>query len=115
MGKTASVIVIAAAAFGAGAVAGLLFAPASGEENRRKLAQQVKSQTASLEKQVKEVEKSLSSLEKQVKASSQEFGSRIKTAASSAMDRLVPDSRVDENWDMENADIASDLPHLPKF
>ncbi len=115
MGKTASVFVIAAAAFGAGAAAGLLFAPASGEENRRRLSIQVKAQTASLEQQVKDVEKNLSILEDQVKASGQQLGSRVKSAATSAMDRLIPEAEKDVPWEIDNADLATDLPHLPKF
>lgn len=114
MSKTATVVVIAAAAFGAGAVAGMLFAPASGEENRRRLAQQVKDQTTGLEKQIKDVESNISNLEKQIRQSGQEIGARVKTAANSAIDRLLPDAPNDDSWNIENTDVASDLPHMPK-
>lgn len=114
MSKTASVVVIAAAAFGAGAIAGMLFAPASGEENRRRLAEQVKDQTSSLEKQLRDVESNLSKLEKQIRQSGQDLGTRVKTVANSAIDRLMPDAPSDESWKIENTDVATDLPHLPK-
>ena len=115
MGRTASVFFIAATAFGAGAVAGLLFAPASGTESRKKITGQVKAQTANLERQLREVEKNLTDLEEQVRVSGQELGSRVRTAANNAMDRLLPDVPEDESWSMEKSDLTSDLPHIPKL
>lgn len=115
MGKTGSILFVAAAAFGAGAVAGLLFAPASGEENRRRISDQVKSQVAGLDGRLKELEKSISSIEKQIVSSGQELSSKVKDVAARTVDQYIPDvPDVEGNWSIEKSDLASDLPRIPK-
>jgi gas vesicle protein len=115
MGKTLSIVFTAAASFGAGLVAGLLFSPYSGEENRRRLAAQVKAQTANLEAKVKELESTMESLEKQIVESGRDLKVRVKGAASKAFEQYVPSVPDDDNsWDLERSDIASDLPRMPK-
>ncbi len=112
MGKGLAVAFSTAVAFGAGMVAGMLMAPESGEENRKKVASQLRAYTDRLEKQLNEVEENLSKVEKQVVETSNELRTRVREAAARAKEQIVSDGP--EPWEMERADVAQDLPKMPK-
>ena len=115
MGKGIAVVFTAAVAFGTGVVAGMLMAPESGEQNRKKLGAQLRSYTDSLEKQLREVEKNLSKVEKQVVETSNELRSRVREAASRAKEELAGETGDGSTqWEMNRSDLAQDLPRKPK-
>lgn len=115
MSKGLAVVFSTAVAFGAGVVAGMLLAPGSGEENRKKLAAQLRTYTDGLEKQLNEVEKNLSKVEKQVQQTSNELRTRVREAANRAKDQFVGESeREGSSWEMNRTDLAQDLPKMPK-
>jgi gas vesicle protein len=115
MGKGIAVVFTTAVAFGAGVVAGMLMAPESGEENRKKLGAQLRTYTDSLEKQLREVERNLSKVEKQVVETSNELRTRVREAASRAKEEIVGvDDGSPTQWEMNRSDLAQDLPRMPK-
>lgn len=122
MGKGFATILSAALAFGAGLATGMLVAPRSGAESRRKLGEQLKSYSENLEKQLNDVEDSLSKVEKQVVETGQALRSRVREAATRVRDR-AEDVRsrggdgaeaTPDKWDMDRGDLAHDLPKMPK-
>lgn len=122
MEKGFATVLSAALAFGAGLATGMLVAPRSGAESRRKLGEQLKSYSENLEKQLNDVEDSLSKVEKQVVETGQALRSRVREAATRVRDRAeevrtrggdgaeVPADK----WDMDRGDLAHDLPKMPK-
>jgi len=115
MGKGIAAVFSAALAFGAGIIAGMLFAPDSGAENRKKLGKQIRSYSDSIEHQLEDVEKTLSRAEKQVLETGKELKSRVKEAATRVKDQIGTEvSSVTSQWEMDRSDIAKDLPKMPK-
>jgi len=126
MGKGFATVLSAALAFGAGLATGMLVAPRSGAESRRKIGEQLKSYSENLEKQLNDVEDSLSKVEKQVVETGQALRSRVREAATRVRDRVEDVAEevrtrggdgaeaTPEKWDMDRGDLAHDLPKMPK-
>lgn len=88
---------VAICAFAAGVVTGLLLAPRAGHETRRELASKARARLHELEEQLHGVESHLRRVEQQL----QTLGERFRKAAAS------------EAWQLENRDIARELPRMP--
>ncbi len=88
---------IAVGAFAAGLVTGLLMAPKAGHETRRELASKARARLHELEEQLHGIETHLRRLERQLQALGERF---LQTTESEA-------------WQLENKDIARELPRLP--
>ncbi|MFI8377790.1 YtxH domain-containing protein [Leeuwenhoekiella sp. NPDC079379] len=108
MSKTGNTILalITGAAIGAGL--GLLYAPESGDETRKKISKNAKEAKKKLEKQISETSENLTASAKQAKKSfDAKLEDTLKTASTKADDILVTMERKLEELRSKNAKTAN--------
>ena len=115
MNTSQTLLLTALTSFVGGFLAGLILAPASGEESRRRLARSAEDSTRWLGDRVKDLEVQLTAIEEQLQASGAQLGERLREAAQQAADPYVPGlADEDEDWEMSRKEIAKDLRRMPR-
>lgn len=103
------------AAFAGGVLAGILFAPQSGREFRRAIANRALVPAHWVEGRFYEIERQLEALEQELRATSAEFSEKLRDATHRAVAQYVPDFPENpEAWDVDGPELTRDLPGLPR-
>jgi gas vesicle protein len=98
-----------------GFCAGLLLAPHSGENTRRRIAVRARKQLRRAELKLDEVEQQMSELNDRLHSVSEEIGTRMRTAAQHTIDEHLPDlSAGADTWKLDEKEISRDLRHLSR-
>lgn len=114
--STTSKFITAVSAFAGGIIAGMLLAPDSGRENRRRVAEKMKEQSRRLEEQIGELEDKYRDIEKDVVESGQEIADKLRDRTYKTVDHYltsVPDD-ADKEWGIERDDVAQNLKRMPR-
>ncbi|MEM1126984.1 MAG: hypothetical protein AAGI71_10060 [Bacteroidota bacterium] len=101
-----------ALAFAGGALAGVVFAPRSGQELRGQLSASARDRSANLVHRLRGLEHRLVALQQHLQASRAAAQTRMRTSATEAMRRYVPDLSPSE-WS-EGGSVEQDLRHMPR-
>ena len=113
--KTLDILIVGAAAFAGGYLAGVLLAPRSGEETRQQIGERAKAQTRWVEQRIARLEDQIGKVEEQLRQKSGAFGDQVREAAQNAVDQVVPSLPDDPKaWGVGDDDVAGDLRHMPK-
>ncbi len=113
--KTTQTILLAAVAFAGGYLAGLLFAPASGRETRRRIARSAQEPSRWVGGQVHAFEARLAALEAQLQTLSRQFAEKMRETTQGALDQVLPSvPEDDEAWQIEGDELARNLRRMPR-
>ena len=107
MNTRSTEIVSGIALFAAGFVAGMLFAPKSGDALRSEISRHARQRVAWAEDQLKEVENKLEDMEERIANSAGNLSSKVKEAASVV-------KIEEEGFDVAEDEVARDLRHLTR-
>ena len=108
-------LLTAVVAFASGFLAGVLFAPQSGREARRRIAETAQDSTRWMGEQLHAVEAQLGVLEQRIQAASAQFSEKIQGAANKAAEQYVPSASDDlDNLEIDQEDVAQDLRQMPR-
>jgi len=92
----ATVVVMALAT---GFITGILFAPQSGKNTRRRIADEARGQLKAVESQLETIEEHLAEMNDRVQETGKELSGKIRQAAHDAVDEYIPDLADGvENW-----------------
>ncbi len=114
--STTSKLITAVSAFAGGILAGMLLAPESGKENRRRVAARMKEQSRKIEQQLNELEEKYHDIEKEVVATSHDIADKLRDKTYQTVDHYltsVPDD-ADKEWGIEGEDVAQNLKRIPR-
>ncbi len=108
-------LLTAITAFASGFLVGVLFAPQSGREARRRIAETAQDSSRWMGDRLQAIEAQLGALERQIHAASVQFGEKIRGAAAKAVDQHVPLLPEDTDaWKMDREDLTHDLRQMPR-
>jgi hypothetical protein len=107
MNTRATLVLTGAAAFAGGLIAGILLAPESGHRMRGKLIARMNVPVRWVDDRLDELEGKLHDLESHVEG----VRKQVRTAT---IDRVIPDVPDREAFDVDSAEIARELPRMPK-
>lgn len=108
-----SQIITVAAAFTAGICTGLMLAPQSGKNLRRKISLEARSQLRAAEKKMDMVESQLTAVNDRLQNASKDLGDRVREAANEAAEEILPDITKDsDNWNLTKGEVESELRNL---
>jgi gas vesicle protein len=107
MNTRATLVLTGAAAFAGGLIAGILLAPESGHRMRSKLIARMNVPVRWVDDRLDELEGKLHDLENHVEG----VRKQVRTAT---IGRVVPDVPDREAFDVDSAEIARELPRMPK-
>ena len=108
-------IVTVAAAFTAGICTGLMVAPQSGQNLRKRLRSEARAQLKTAEEKLELVESRLAKLNDRISSAGKELGDKVREVAQEAADELIPDiTKESEQWDLTKDEIAKELRHLSR-
>lgn len=108
-------LLTAVAAFAGGFLAGVLLAPQSGREARRRIVQTAQDSTRWVEDRLQTIETQLGVLEQQMQAAGAQFGEKVREAATRTVEHYVPALSDDGDLlEMDQEDLTRDLRHLPR-
>ena len=112
LGYVATTVIAVAAGF----VAGVLFAPQSGQRTRRQLAEQAKERLKAAESQLDAVEEQLAELNDRVRETGQELSGKLRKAAQDVVDQHVPDlaEGIQEWSEGGEQEIVKDLRNITR-
>ena len=115
MNTRETLFLTAIAAFAGGFFAGMLLAPSSGRDARRRIAQTAQDSTRWLGDQLQGLEEQLGSLEDQIQAVSAQFGQKMRGAAKKAVDPYLPSFPDDADaWKVERKEVTKELRRMPR-
>ena len=116
MKSSLSKATLVATAFAAGFVSGILFAPQSGKNTRRRIADEARGQLKAAESQLDTIEEHLADLNGRVQETGKEITGKIRQAANEAVDSYIPDLADGvENWSEGGEDeIVKDLRNMTR-
>ena len=115
MNTRETLFLTAVAAFASGFFAGMLLAPSSGRDARRRLAQTAQGSTRWVGEQLQSLEAQLSVLEQQIQTASSQFGEKMRGAAKKAVDPYLPSFPDDaEEWKVDRKEVTQDLRRMPR-
>jgi gas vesicle protein len=106
-------LLTAVAAFAGGFLAGVLLAPQSGREARRRIARTAQDSTRWVEDRLQTVETQLGALEQQIQAAGAQFGEKVQEVAAKTVEQYVP-SLPDDSDLLEKEDLTRDLRRMPR-
>lgn len=108
-------IVTVVAAFTAGLCAGLMIAPESGRNLRRRISDEAKAQLKTAEDKLEMVESQLAKVNEQIQAAGKDLGDKVREAAQDAADELIPDlAKSAEDWDLTKDEMERELRNLSR-
>lgn len=109
----ATVVVIA---FTTGFVSGVLFAPQSGKNTRRRIADEAREQLKAAESQLEAIEEQLAELNTRVQETGKDLSGKIRQAASETVDEYIPDLADGvEDWSEGGEDeVVRDLRNMTR-
>ena len=108
-------LLTAVTAFASGFLAGVLFAPQSGREARRRIAETAQDSTRWMGDRLQAIETQLGALERQIQAASAQFGEKMREAATRAVDQYVPSVPEDSDaLKIDQEDLTHDLRQMPR-
>ncbi len=111
MSTRISYIITVASAFTAGICTGLMLAPQSGKNLRKRLSVEARSQLKTAEEKLEQVEIQLAKVNDRIQASGKELGNKVRDAA----DELIPDITSDsEQWDLTKGEMERELRNLSR-
>ena len=107
---------VSALAFAAGYVSGVLLAPQSGKNTRKRIADQARDQLKIAENQLETIEEHLSELNEKVQETGKEISGKIRQAAHDAVDNYIPDlAEGTENWsEGGEKEVVKDLRNMTR-
>lgn len=106
---------VAVAAFAGGVLSGLLLAPESGQDVRRRVTRTARGSARWAGQRLHDVEDQLDALERQLQTLSAQLGQRLCEATQRAAHHYLPSAPADEAaWTLEGADLVRDLRRLPR-
>ena len=115
MNTRQSQLLTAVVAFAGGFLAGVLFAPQSGREARRRIAETAQDSTRWMGERLQAVETQLGAVEQQIQAAGAQFGEKMRGAAGKAVDQYVPSVPDDADaLQIDQEDVDHDLRHMPR-
>ena len=115
MNTKETLFLTAVAAFAGGFFAGMLLAPLSGRDARRRLAQTAQGSTRWVGDQLQSLEAQLGTLEQQIQTVSSQFGEKMRDAAKKAVDPYLPSFPEDaEAWKVDRKELTKDLRRMPR-
>jgi gas vesicle protein len=108
-------IVTAVSGFALGVVAGMLFAPESGDKLRARIANEAREQLRQAEARLKTMEGHLRTLDERVASARQQVTQRVRNAAEHARTTLLPtlDAAADA-LKLEERELSRDLRHMTR-
>ena len=108
-------LLTAITAFASGFLVGVLFAPQSGREARRRIAETAQDSSRWMGDRLQAIETQLGALERQIHAASAQFGEKMRGGAAKAVDQHVPSLPEDTDaWKMDREDLTHDLRQMPR-
>ena len=116
MKSSLSYATLVATAFAAGFVSGILFAPQSGKNTRKRIADEAREQLKAAESQIDAIEEQLAELNGRVQETGKELSGKIRQAANEAVDSYIPDLADGvENWsEGGEEDVVKDLRNMTR-
>lgn len=109
-----TLIVTALSTFVAGVVTGILMAPFSGRESRRRIAKGAQESGLWLKDHVHQIEERLDVVEDRLHSLSEEIGSKVREATRAVADQYVPTVPQDEEaWKMDKKEMSKELGRMP--
>ena len=116
MKSSLSQATVIALAFATGFISGVLLAPQSGKNTRRRIADEARGQLKAVESQLESVEEHLADLNDRVQETGKEFSGKIRQAANDVVDTYIPDiSEGVENWsEGSESEIVKDLRNMTR-
>lgn len=110
-----TVLLTAVTAFAGGFLAGMLFAPASGRDARRRIAESAQDSTRWMGDRLHDLEAQLGLLEQQIQTVGAQFSEKVRGVAKKAVDPYLPTLPEDaDQWKVDRKDLTSDLRRLPR-
>jgi len=110
-----ALLLTAVSSFASGFLAGVLLAPYSGREARRRLVQTTQDSTRWAAGRLHDLEARLGTLEQQIHTAGTQLGDKMRETAHKAVDPYLPVlPEEDEAWKVERDELARDLRHLPR-
>jgi len=115
MSAKRDLLLIAAAAMVGGFVAGLLYAPHTGRELRRRIGRQAEASARWMEDSVHLLEERFHTLERRVEALAASWAARVQEATEETLDEYVP-LHEDEatEWSLEKDEMTGELRRMPR-
>ena len=115
MNTRQTVLLTAVTAFASGFLAGMLFAPASGRDARRRIAASARGSTRWLGDQLQNLESQLGSLEQQIQTVGTQFSEKVRGVAKKAVDPYLPTfPEEEEQWKVDRKELTKDLRRMPR-
>ena len=115
MNTRQTALLTALTAFAGGFLAGMLFAPASGRDARRRIATSAQDSTRWLGDRLHDLEAQLGTLEQQIQQTGAQFSERVRGAAQKAVDPYLPTfPDEDTAWKVDRKELAKDLRRMPR-
>lgn len=107
---------VIALAFATGFVSGVLLAPQSGKNTRKRIADEARDQLKAAENQLDTIEEHLAELNGRVQETGKELSGKIRQAATEAVDNYIPDIADGvENWsEGGEKDVVKDLRNMTR-
>lgn len=103
------------AVFATGLFAGLLLAPRSGENTRRRMAVRARFQMRRAEQKLDEVEQQLASLNDRISETGKDITTRVRTIAEETLNDHLPDLGSDaDEWNLSEGEVSRELRHLSR-
>ena len=108
-------IVTVFAAFTAGICTGLMLAPSSGKQLRRRIGEEAQEKLKVAEEKLEFVESQISEVNQKLQEAGKELGDRVKEAAKESLDDVIPDLSADgESWDLTKDDVNKELRRMAR-
>ena len=115
MNTKEALFLTAVAAFAGGFFAGMLLAPSSGRDARRRIAQTAHGSTRWVGDRLHSLETQLGALEEQIQTAGSQFGEKMRGAAQKAVDPYLPSFPEDaEAWKVDRKEVTEDLRRMPR-
>ena len=115
MNTRETLFLTAIAAFAGGFFAGMLLAPSSGRDARRRIAETAQGSTRWVGDRLQDLEGQLGSLEEQIQAAGAQFSQKMRGAAKKAVDPYLPSfPEDDEAWKVDRKEVTKDLRRMPR-
>ncbi len=115
MNTREALFLTAVASFAGGFFAGMLLAPLSGRDTRRRIAETAQDSTRWVGDRLQGLEAQLGTLEEQIQTASSQFGEKMRGAAKKAVDPYLPSFPDDaEAWKVDRKDLTEDLRRMPR-
>ena len=115
MNTRETLFLTAVAAFAGGFLAGMLFAPASGRDARRRIAETAQDSSRWVGDRLQDLEAQLGTLEEQIQTAGSQFSEKMRGAAKKAVDPYLPSlPEDDEAWKVERKELTKDLRRMPR-